>query len=177
MPLDRVGRKVVKIEVFGLFSRLLVLALLVAGCGSASSSSSGGVGSDGGIGGEPSDAGPLPLQPGSDCAPGTYVSTPPSGSSPRACAACPSRHFSSAANALRCDAFKTCPSGTYVSRAGTTTMDQGCTPCAEGTTTTGPNQASCVPKDSCPAGTTHREGGGPMDCDVVRPARTVRAAA
>jgi hypothetical protein len=163
MPLHRSRRKAAKLAAFWL------LLLLVAGCGSASSGSSGEMAGDSGIPVDQSDSGRLPSQDGSDCAPGTYVSSPPSETSPRACAACPSGTFSSAANAPRCDAFRPCPIDSYVSRAGSPTTDQACAPCDPGTTTTGPNQASCVPKDSCPAGTTHREGGSPVDCDVCPP--------
>jgi hypothetical protein len=164
MPLDRLARKAISLAVFWL------ILLLLAGCGSAGSAGGSGEASSSDGGADPVKPGPRPSGgAGNDCAPGTYVSSPPTETSPRACAACPSGHFSTTNNAPSCQAWTSCPVDTYVSRAGSATLDQTCTPCAAGTTSTSPNQTSCVPKDSCPAGTTHRAGGGPTDCDECPP--------
>eukprot|EP00730_Choanoeca_flexa_P019875 TRINITY_DN9723_c0_g1_i5.p1 TRINITY_DN9723_c0_g1~~TRINITY_DN9723_c0_g1_i5.p1 ORF type:complete len:1310 (+),score=179.37 TRINITY_DN9723_c0_g1_i5:40-3969(+) len=95
-------------------------------------------------------------QPWSDCAPGTYVSTPaPSTSTDRICWPCPKNRYTNVSNAASCNSSIVCEAGFYASAEPTRSTDRVCSACPAGTftTTMTANRNQCAPWSVCPPGT------------------------
>jgi len=96
-----------------------------------------------------------------DCAAGTFVSSPGTATSDRECTACTQAvvnegTFSASINSAACTTWSTCALGSYVMTPPSPTSDRKCGDCPTGSYTTYPNQPSCIAIGPCAAGTVEQ---------------------